>query len=528
MEEISTAIAGPCAIRLGDVMCNDSRTMTHVDVTGCKLIAKKASLLPPLENNPNQPCKFISGGNQGFRGASSCRESTSPLSPREGNNGYNGAILSNQSETEDSCISREYNHQGSEEDRSISFGNHENSCSQSVASDISSISVEEVSAFEVNSERNSSTIEVGERKRVAVGLAGDDGNRSDESDPKSSETFLEVPQQKKTRKTESQCLFELNNIPLWGFTSMCSRRPEMEDAVVVIPQFLKVPPQMMKVGSISNGMNHSLSDLTAHFYGVYDGHGGCQVANYCRERMHLALAEEIEIAIACIHDENIGHNWQEQWKKAFSNCFIKVDAEIGGVHRGTGGNKTDREPVAPETVGSTGVVAIVSSTHNCCQLWQFKGGSLPWKTSHPDREDEHARIEAAGGKVIQWNGSRVFGVLAMSRSIGDRYLKPWVIPDPETMFVPWAKEDECLILASDGLWDVITNKEACEVARKRILLWHKKHGDKLSAERGEGVDPAAQAAAEYLSRLALSKGSEDNITVIVVDLKPQRKFKNKT
>ena len=36
----------------------------------------------------------------------------------------------------------------------------------------------------------------------------------------------------------------------------------------------------------------------------------------------------------------------------------------------------------------------------------------------PDREDEHARIEAAGGKVIQWNGSRVFGVLAMSRSIG--------------------------------------------------------------------------------------------------------------
>lgn len=96
------------------------------------------------------------------------------------------------------------------------------------------------------------------------------------------------------------------------------------------------------------------------------------------------------------------------------------------------------------------------------------------------------------------------------------------------MFVPRAKEDECLILASDGLWDVITNEEACEVARKQILLWHKKHGDKLSAERGEEVDPAAQAAAEYLSRLALRKGSKDNITVIVVDLKAQRKFKKKT
>lgn len=38
----------------------------------------------------------------------------------------------------------------------------------------------------------------------------------------------------------------------------------------------------------------------------------------------------------------------------------------------------------------------------------------------PDREDERARIEALGGKVIQWMGFRVSGVLAMSRSIGMR------------------------------------------------------------------------------------------------------------
>lgn len=38
--------------------------------------------------------------------------------------------------------------------------------------------------------------------------------------------------------------------------------------------------------------------------------------------------------------------------------------------------------------------------------------------SQPNRADEYERIEAAGGKVIQWNGHRVFGVLAMSRSIG--------------------------------------------------------------------------------------------------------------
>ena len=111
---------------------------------------------------------------------------------------------------------------------------------------------------------------------------------------------------------------------------------------------------------------------------------------------------------------------------------------------------------------------------------------------------------------------------------GDRYLKPWIIPEPEVMFIPRTREDECLILASDGLWDVMTNNEACEVARRRILLWHRKNGDSPLAERGQGIDPAAQAAAEYLSVLALQKGSRDNISVIVVDLKAQRKFKNKS
>lgn len=107
-------------------------------------------------------------------------------------------------------------------------------------------------------------------------------------------------------------------------------------------------------------------------------------------------------------------------------------------------------------------------------------------------------------------------------------MKPWIIPEPEVRFIPRAKEDECLILASDGLWDVMTNEEVCDLARKRILLWYKKNGFELPSERGEGIDPAAQAAAEFLSNRALQKGSKDNITVIVVDLKPQRKFKSKT
>lgn len=42
---------------------------------------------------------------------------------------------------------------------------------------------------------------------------------------------------------------------------------------------------------------------------------------------------------------------------------------------------------------------------------------------HPGRDDEKARIEAAGGFVRVWGVPRVNGILAVSRSIGDVYLK---------------------------------------------------------------------------------------------------------
>ena len=107
-------------------------------------------------------------------------------------------------------------------------------------------------------------------------------------------------------------------------------------------------------------------------------------------------------------------------------------------------------------------------------------------------------------------------------------MKPWIIPEPEVTFTARAREDECLILASDGLWDVMSNEEVCDVARKRILIWHKKNGGNIAEREPNGVDPAAQAAADYLTMLALQKGSKDNISVIVVDLKAQRRFKTKS
>lgn len=325
-------------------------------------------------------------------------------------------------------------------------------------------------------------------------------------------------------------------VPLWGFISIIGRRPEMEDAFAIVPWFHEIPIKMLMADQLVDRLNPNLSCLPAHFFGVFDGHGGAQVADYCRKRMHLALIEEISEPI----DDTINNSEadsKKQWERAFVNCFQKVDDEV----RGNANNRSGvtSEPIAPETVGSTAVVAVVSSTSiaiaNCgdSRAVLYRGKQcIPLSVDHkPDRPDEYARIEAAGGRVIQWNGYRVFGVLAMSRSIGDRYLKPSIIPEPEVTVVSRTREDDFLILATDGLWDVMSSEEACEIARKRILFWHKKNpssSSSTSTPRGESEDPASQSAAEYLSKLALQKGSKDNITIVVVDLKSQRKVKVKT
>ncbi|XP_017243152.1 protein phosphatase 2C 50 [Daucus carota subsp. sativus] len=339
--------------------------------------------------------------------------------------------------------------------------------------------------------------------------------------------------QKNTKKSIGKPKL-FNFVPNWGLTSLQGGRSEMEDAVVAIPNFLEIPTPVLTL--ISNELNQTLSHSTAHFFGVYDGHGGSQVADYCRDRIHLALAEEFELVKEHLHIESVANNWQEQLENAFLRCFRRVDMEVAGVDPGNAnGEERNLEPIASDAVGSTAVVTLICSTHimvaNCgdsravlCRGKESLALSLDHK---PGRHDERKRIEAAGGMVIYWDELRVSGVLAMSRSIGDRYLAPYVISDPEMMFVPRTKEDECLILATDGLWDVVKNEEACDLARKRIHLWHKRNGSMLTSS-GEVSGSAAQDAASFLSQLALQRGSKDNISVIVVDLKAQRKFKKKT
>ncbi|CAM8937485.1 unnamed protein product [Rhodiola kirilowii] len=135
----------------------------------------------------------------------------------------------------------------------------------------------------------------------------------------------------------------------------------------------------------------------------------------------------------------------------------------------------------------------------------------------PDRPDELDRVEAAGGRVINWNGFRVLGVLATSRSIGDQYLKPFVTSEPEVTVCQRTKNDEFLILASDGLWDVISNQVACQVVRK-CLYGRLRKGIQDETVKENNVTRAAT----LLAKLAMARGSKDNISVVIVELRKRR------
>ncbi|PKA50967.1 putative protein phosphatase 2C 6 [Apostasia shenzhenica] len=431
---------------------------------------------------------------------------------------------------------------GSDDDDTLSIGPE-----PSVASDSSSIagSLDDLSNVDFETVKS---VEIVASAPIMDELGIEvPGIRVDSNEVKAlalAEEQLEVQEQRALRS-----VFLKECLPLWGCISICGRRPEMEDAFATVPRFFDIPLWMLIGDNVVEGLNPNKIGLPSHFFGVYDGHGGVQVANYCQERVHLALVEELRKSNGFL-EGIVNNDWQKRWERAFIGCFKKVDDEIAGkATRGDVGSTSEAsgvesslclsaplEPIAPETVGSTAVVSVICSSHiivaNCgdsrAVLCRGKQ-AIPLSVDHkPNREDEYSRIEAAGGKVIQWNGHRVFGVLAMSRSIGDRYLKPWIIPEPEVRIMPRTKDDECLILASDGLWDVLSNEEVCDAARRRLHFWHKKNGAESDpTQRGVGADPASQLAAEYLSKLAQQRGSKDNITIIIIDLKNLRKFKTK-
>ncbi|GJN08179.1 hypothetical protein PR202_ga26072 [Eleusine coracana subsp. coracana] len=226
-------------------------------------------------------------------------------------------------------------------------------------------------------------------------------------------------------------------------------------------------------------------DPKVALFGVFDGHGGKNAAEFAAENMPKFMAEEMN----------------------------KVDCgEMEGAVR-RGYLKTDEEFLKRDESGGACCVTavlqkgglVVSNVGDCRAVLSRAGKAEALTSDHrASREDEKERIENLGGFVVNYRGTwRVQGSLAVSRGIGDAHLKQWVVADPDSRTLLVDQRCEFLILASDGLWDKIDNQEAVDLARPLYTS-----NDKASR----------MAACKRLVETSISRGSTDDISVVIIQL----------
>ncbi|XP_074303182.1 putative protein phosphatase 2C 25 [Silene latifolia] len=218
-------------------------------------------------------------------------------------------------------------------------------------------------------------------------------------------------------------------------------------------------------------------------FGVFDGHGGAKAAEFAAEKLNKNIMSEIE--------KNVNEG---DIKEAVKHGYLKTDSDFleGELHGGS----------CCVTALITNGDLIVSNAGDCRAVMSRGGVAEALTTDHrPSRPDEKARIEAKGGYVDCYNGVwRIQGSLAVSRGIGDRQLKQFVSAEPETRVLKISPNDEFLILASDGLWDKVTDQEAVDIAKDEAL-----------------AQPLA--ACKKLVDMAVSKGTLDDVSVMIIPLK---------
>jgi serine/threonine protein phosphatase PrpC len=127
---------------------------------------------------------------------------------------------------------------------------------------------------------------------------------------------------------------------------------------------------------------------------------------------------------------------------------------------------------------------------------------------------ELERIRAGGGWVTGRapHGGRVNGVLAVSRAFGDVEYKAlkesaWVKPfsadlvtaQPDVLSLVLTRDDQCAVIATDGLWDALSYDEVAA----ECVAFRAAHGGSV------------RGLPQLLTRRAVERNVQDNVTVLV-------------
>ncbi|XP_057869224.1 probable protein phosphatase 2C 20 [Cryptomeria japonica] len=220
-------------------------------------------------------------------------------------------------------------------------------------------------------------------------------------------------------------------------------------------------------------------------FAIFDGHGGSEVAKYLKENLFDVVLEHPKFST--------------DTQLAIRESFMAIDQRILDM------GETSRAWRA----GSTATTAflmdkgrlIVANVGDSRAILSRGKVAIDLSVDHePQKPQEREMIESKGGEVsriISGDVYRVDMTLAMSRAFGDYTLKAHITVEPDIWDDELTADDEFFIIASDGLWHVMSSQEAVDLAREA---------------------PGAKEAAKALIQAAVRRHSRDDISVLVVGL----------
>ena len=211
-----------------------------------------------------------------------------------------------------------------------------------------------------------------------------------------------------------------------------------------------------------------------HLFCIFDGHGGNVTAKLCVKKFP-------EIFRKCLLESPF------DYEMALKKSFYLMDQEI--------------EKIKATEVGNTATIVFINNRLLYCANVGDSSCALIGKTNEfittEDKctnKNEMKRIEKEGGTIID---DRLGGILAVSRGLGDFDLKSKGLTcEPHITKKLIDHNINYCVLASDGVWDVLNPDEVAKITQT-----HK-------------IDEMAKEIVET----AMDRGSEDNISCIVVEL----------
>ncbi|KAG2393722.1 hypothetical protein C9374_007253 [Naegleria lovaniensis] len=229
------------------------------------------------------------------------------------------------------------------------------------------------------------------------------------------------------------------------------------------------------------------------FFAIYDGHGGRGAVNIVQSRFHNIFESELNDM------ENSQQSELIDVTQVYNQAYSRMDAELKLQEILYNGATSITCYVRP-LPSSKKRFLYVANCGDARVVISKKDGTAERLTYDHKASDEGEvkRIKAKNGFVAY---NRVNGVLSVTRSFGDHAMKEWVISEPYHSFVDLTENEyDYLILACDGVWDVISDQDCVNLIHENANTMN------------------CQQLAEFILKRSLSLGSTDNISIIIIKL----------